>query len=275
MAASCQDGDHAVFHPHQGRRSVHVAVRGEEVEVADASSCVYLLYLTAGQPAQDVEVVDVEVAEDAARCGDVLFGWRVGVVGGEPQRVDGSESAGFYEASRFGVAGIEASLEADLERRTGGLDLLSYLDGLLVSQGYRLLAESRGACFDGGSDQRRVSRGRGGDDDGIGPGAEHGFDPACLPSDFLCNLLGALHIGVADEYLIHSGVAGQHSGVEGADTAGSEQSDFHPTPSLERGAELLLHYLETCRSRLLWPARHSPSQSRKGSAPRWHPCPPR
>src|SRR5215208_3807421 len=101
MAASCQDGDHAVFHPHQGRRSVHVAVRGEEVEVADASSCVYLLYLTAGQPAQDVEVVDVEVAEDAARCGDVLFGWRVGVVVVLTQRLPPRDTLLPYTALSF------------------------------------------------------------------------------------------------------------------------------------------------------------------------------
>jgi hypothetical protein len=53
------------------------------------------------------------------------------------------------------------------------------------------------------------------------------------------DFLGALRVGVADEYLVHAGVAGKHVGVKSADTAGSEQSDFHPTPSLldtEQGA---------------------------------------
>src|SRR5688572_29449093 len=66
MAASREDGEDTVLHPDQGRRSIHVAVFGEEVEVADASSGVDVLYFAAGQPAQNIEVVDVEVAEDAA-----------------------------------------------------------------------------------------------------------------------------------------------------------------------------------------------------------------
>ena len=87
---------------------------------------------------------------------------------------------------------------------------------------------------------RRCGRG---DYDGIGPGVEHGFDPPRFPSDLPRHLFGTLRIGVADEYLVHSGVAGQHTGVEGADTASSEQSDFHPTlhsstPSREPSSSL-------------------------------------
>ena len=67
-----------------------------------------------------------------------------------------------------------------------------------------------------------MRRGGRGDDDGVGPGVEHGFDPPCFPSDLLCYLFGTLRVGVADEYLVHAGVAGQHAGVEGADTASSE-----------------------------------------------------
>ena len=66
-----------------------------------------------------------------------------------------------------------------------------------------------------------MRRGGRGDDDGVGSCVQHGFDRACLPTDFLCDFLGALRVGVADEYLVHTRVAGQHAGVEGADTAGS------------------------------------------------------
>ena len=60
--------------------------------------------------------------------------------------------------------------------------------------------------------------------------------PPTSPATCLCTL----RVGVADEYLVHAGVAGQHAGVQGADTAGSEQSDLHPTSSTpSSGAEFV------------------------------------
>src|SRR5215213_4607681 len=133
----------------------------------------------------------------------------LGVVGGEPHRVDGTESAVLYEASRFRVSRVEASLEAYLERRSGGLDDAHHLGRFIVAERYRFLAESRDAGLDGGQDQGRVRRSRGGDDYGVGCRAENVFDPARLSTDLLGYSLGSPQVGVANEYLVHAGVAGQ------------------------------------------------------------------
>jgi hypothetical protein len=197
-------------------------VISEEVEAADAAGGVHLGDLCARQPAKDVEVVDVEIPEDTAGARDVFLGRGFGVVGGEPQRVDGTEGAGIYQALRLCVSGVEASLEADLERRVGGLDRVDDLDRVLVAERDRFLAESRYAGLNRGEDQGRVRRSGGGDNHGVGPRTEHVLYLPGLSSDLRGYHLGPLRVGVPDEYPVNAWVAGQQAGVEGADTASPE-----------------------------------------------------
>ena len=71
---------------------------------ADAAIGVDLLDLAAGQPAQDVEVVDREVAEQPARRRDVRLVRRRRVVAGEADRVERAELAGLDQPARLAVA---------------------------------------------------------------------------------------------------------------------------------------------------------------------------
>jgi hypothetical protein len=61
------DHRQAVGHGHQDRRVVHVAELRVAVEAPDASQRVDPIHVQPGQPARQVEVVDVEVAVRARR----------------------------------------------------------------------------------------------------------------------------------------------------------------------------------------------------------------
>ena len=76
--------------------------------------------LLARDEADGVEVVDVQVAEDAARGGDVLLGRRRGIVASRRGATSRLPSAPARTAlARRAVAGVEPPLEADLDEDPG------------------------------------------------------------------------------------------------------------------------------------------------------------
>ena len=83
-----------------GDRYVDVVVVGEPRRLAHRAVGVDLGDLLARDEAQRVEVVDVEVAEDAARAGDVRLRRRGRIVRGERARRAGVPSAPLATASR-------------------------------------------------------------------------------------------------------------------------------------------------------------------------------
>ena len=71
------------------------------------------------------------------------------------------------ELLRLVIGLVEAALEAHLETHSRSLHRVEGAIGRLQIERNRLLAEDLLARFGGGDDQRRVTVGRGGDDDGI------------------------------------------------------------------------------------------------------------
>src|SRR5207237_8016436 len=112
-------GERTVGEGHDGRRGVDVAVPAEEVGAAVAAHGVDLDGLPAGDPADDVEVVHATVAEHAPGHGDVLGCRRFGVQGGRPYRGDPTELATVDRGLGGGDAGVEAALDAELDRHVG------------------------------------------------------------------------------------------------------------------------------------------------------------
>jgi hypothetical protein len=113
-----EDRERAVVEPQDGGRGVDVAVAFEHPVGQDGAVGVDLDDLATGQPAQHVEVVDVEVAEDAARVGHVALVGRRGIVAGQADQVEATEGPRPHRLARGGVAGVEPSLEAHLHGRS-------------------------------------------------------------------------------------------------------------------------------------------------------------
>ena len=117
----------------------------------DRLRCVHGRDLGAGDPANEVEVVHMHVAEDPAAARDELARRRRVVVGGHHHRVEDSEPAGDDQVAGATDAGIESPLEADLNRGAvtlrAGDDLVGVLqresDRLLAEHGYPLLQQAR------------------------------------------------------------------------------------------------------------------------------------
>src|SRR5215210_2995539 len=132
MTPTRQYHQHAVGHLDEGSGGIEVVVRGEHLELSHASLGEYLLRLTARQPAQKVELVDVQIPEDAPGVRDVLLGRRLVVVPKHVHRVQRSKLPGLYEALCLPVAGIEASHKSDLKDYPGRLDPIYDRHRLLV-----------------------------------------------------------------------------------------------------------------------------------------------
>jgi hypothetical protein len=82
VPGACDQNRQAVGHSHQDGRVVYVAEPGVAVEAPDAPHRVDSVDLQPGQPARQVEVVDVEVPVRPAARRYELLGGRLGVVGG-------------------------------------------------------------------------------------------------------------------------------------------------------------------------------------------------
>ena len=114
--------------------------------------------------------MDRKIAKQTAGLGNVaLVGWGR-VVAGKPNGVERAQLAGFDLPPCLPVAGVEASLEPELERDATLDDFGRDRDRVLEVVRQRLLAERRQAAGDRGSDQLRVGRRRGRDDDRVGGG---------------------------------------------------------------------------------------------------------
>ena len=102
--------------------------------------------------------MDGKVAEQPARRRDVRLVRRRRVVTGEADGVEGPELPGLDQPARLAIAGVEATLEAELERHAAALDLVGDGEGVLEVGRQRLLAERRQAAPDRGADQLGVGR---------------------------------------------------------------------------------------------------------------------
>jgi hypothetical protein len=214
---------------HRGR-GVHVAVLGEQVGDEHGPRGVNLLGLLAEDVAHDVEVVDVEVAEDAAGVRDVVLVRRRRVVRGDADDVHGAELAGRHHLSRPPVAGVEAALEADLDRHAGLAHLPHDRRRRLEVERDRLLAEGGTASRDTQPDELCMERRRRSDRDRI-----HSFQQLRRRCGHLRLQLagdgaGATSIGVGDDHLVHGGMRGEDAGVIRPDAPHADDPDAHPTP---------------------------------------------
>ena len=127
------------------------------------------------------------------------------------------------------VAGIEAPLEADLDRYAGRLDLAGDGDGAGEVIRHRLLAERRDATRDAGSDELRVGI-RGGSDDQRVSARERVIDLRALRAPIAsASSIVSVGLGVGDGQ--HDiGPLRQQPGVEAPDAARAKKADA------ERGA---------------------------------------
>jgi hypothetical protein len=124
VAGARDDPERPVGQAQHRRGGVHLAMACEPLVVQHRAVGVDLDDLLAGDPAEHVEVVDVQVPEDAAGGGDVALVGRGRVVGRQAGAVPPAERSGDAQAPRFQVAGVEAPLEADLQGDAGPGDVL-------------------------------------------------------------------------------------------------------------------------------------------------------
>ena len=170
LSRAVDDDRHPVVHLQDDRRRVDVAMAGEALEDADGARGERARHLAPGEPAREVEVVDVHVAEDPAARRDEVLGRRARVVHRDPQGAQRPQPPGDRRLTRGLDGGVEAPLEAHLHGHAG---LAQQLDGRArVGHGQRdrLLAQHGDAA------QARarlelvaVLRRRRGDDDPVGP----------------------------------------------------------------------------------------------------------
>ena len=106
----------AVVERQQRGAGVGITRLGEEPLALVAADGVHRRHLGARDETDDVEVVDVAVAEDAAAGGQVVRRGRRLVVGGRADRVDEPQLARADCLPRAQVAGVEAPLEPHLHR---------------------------------------------------------------------------------------------------------------------------------------------------------------
>ena len=228
MPGDGHDAERPARHPEGDDRRVDVVVLGKDLEPADRARRIDLVDLRAEEPADDVEVVDREVTEQPARLGDVALMRRGRVVAGQPEGVDRAQRTRLDEPARLPVAGIEATLEPELERQAAGLDLGRDRDRVGEVLGQRLLAEDRPPAGDRRPDERRVGAGRRRDDHGVGPldGGLRGLGER--PADLAGDGPGRVTHGIGDEQLVDARGGAEDPGVHPADPTGPDEGDLHP-----------------------------------------------
>ena len=156
----------------------------------------------------------MQVAEDAATTRDEVLGRGLVVVGVQADAVERSERPLDHESPRLGEAGVEASLERDLQQVAAGVERVTCL---AQRQRDRLLAEHRQLARGAGSDLCRVVGGRRRDHDRVRARLQDGLDCACA--------------NASHEYLLDVRVGAQPVRPIGADAAGAEDRDFHTSSS--------------------------------------------
>ena len=137
---------------------------------------VHLDDLAAHDEAGEVEVVDRHVEEHAARAGDVLDRRRVVVAARDLDGPQVAELTARRGALHGLMAGVEASVEADLQQRAGVVDRRDRLVDRGEVERDRLLAERRLARPCRGDDQLGVGTGRRADRHRVGVALEHVVD---------------------------------------------------------------------------------------------------
>ena len=124
-----------------GCRNVDVVQLADPGRVEAGAVCIDLGDLFAADEADRVEVVNVEIAEDAAGRGDVLRGGRNGIVRRGTHDQDLSDAARRNGVARRSVARVEAPLETHLDDDAGAVDRFTdTIEGREVERD-RLLAE--------------------------------------------------------------------------------------------------------------------------------------
>ena len=111
MTGDAEDAQRASAQPERHHRGVHIVVLREHGEAQHPAIGVDLDHLLAGQPTQDVEVVDGEVAEDPARYRDVRLVRRGRVVAGHPGGVHRPQLTALDQPAHLAVGRVEPSLE--------------------------------------------------------------------------------------------------------------------------------------------------------------------
>ena len=115
-----------------------------------------------------VEVVDRHVVEDAARHLDVGDRWRGWITAGDVDDLHIADCAVGNGVGDGLVRGIEAPVEADVQRHAGGFDGGETSIDLGDVEADRLLAEDRPARLGGGDHHVDMGVGRGADRDCVG-----------------------------------------------------------------------------------------------------------
>src|SRR6266568_6314787 len=110
-ARTGEDPERAAAQPKDGDGCVDVAVTLEPAGLPDSTVGVDLGDLLAGDVANRVEVVDVQVAEDAARPGDVVLGRRCRIVRGGADDEQVAERTRSDGVTRGAITRVEATLE--------------------------------------------------------------------------------------------------------------------------------------------------------------------
>src|SRR6266536_3504673 len=202
---------------------------GEPGCLADRAVGVHLDDVLPGDVAHGIEVVDAEVAEDAAGSGDVRLGGRRGVVCRSRKGEQAAKRAGSDRVTGGAVAGVEAALEADLHEDARARDLLQDVVDRREVERNGLLAERRDPCGGGKPEQRRVPRGRRGDHECVHAGIDERFGRLrCIRVEILRDLEGAGRVGIGERERGDAVERPEALHVKGADPADTDHPDVEP-----------------------------------------------
>ena len=209
------------------RRSTAAAVSTspyslEPCRLADRAVRVDIDDLQSGHEANRIEVVDVEVAEDAAGLGDVRLRRRRGIVRRRAEDEELAERACGDRVVGGAVAGVEAPLESDLDERARPLDLPDQRVERCEVERDRLLAEGRQAGTRGQGEQGRVPGRRGGDHECVDSCLDERLGCLdCARTEIGRDLLRAGRVGVGDGQALDAVESEQGARVEEPDPSDS------------------------------------------------------
>src|SRR5581483_11028000 len=227
VARPGQHGQRAAGQPQDRGRRVDVVVAAEPRRLPHRAAGVDLLALEAGDEAIRVEIVDVQVAEDAAGTLDICLRRRRRVMRRRAGREHGADGAVRDRGTSGAVAVIEAALEPDLDERACAVDVGDHGVELGELERHRLLAERRQPRRGGEPDERRV-RGSGcRDDQGVDAAGDELFRRlGRFGADRGGHALGGGAVDVCDREA-YPFEPRQRAGVNGADAPRSDEADVH------------------------------------------------
>ena len=162
VAHAAGDAEGSTLEAKHRSRGIDVVVPGESRRVGLARR-VNLDHRPVDHPRGDVEVVDRQVAPDAAGHGDIFLRRRRGVVRCHPDELNVTQPARAHSFPGGAITSVKPALKSDLDKDLRPLRVIDHRVRRREVERDGFLAKSRHPCVRGHVEQRRMCGSRRGD----------------------------------------------------------------------------------------------------------------